>query len=177
MSTNDRIWASYESPFGKLTLTATGRGLDGLFFPGRTLSLAETDRRPEQFERATRQLDEYFAGARLRFDLPLNLSSGTPFQRSVWNEPQAIPYGETITYGELANRIRRADRIRAAGAAVGRNPLPIIVPCHRVIAADGKLTGYLGGLRRKQALLDTEDAVRHGNGSTIEFGTRQLALI
>jgi methylated-DNA-[protein]-cysteine S-methyltransferase len=90
---------------------------------------------------------------------------------------QEIPYGETISYRELAQRIGRPDRVRAVGAAIGRNPLPIIIPCHRVIASDGSLTGYLGGLRRKQALLDTEHAVRHGDGSTIEFGTRQLALL
>jgi methylated-DNA-[protein]-cysteine S-methyltransferase len=178
MSTNTRrTWSSYESPFGKLTLTASRRGLDGLFFPGRAHDLTEVAVHREQFEQAFRQLDEYFAGTRRHFDLLLDVSEGTPFQQAVWRELRAIPYGETITYGELANRVGRPDRLRAAGAAVGRNPLPIIIPCHRVIAADGNLTGYLGGLHRKQALLDTEDAVRRGDGSTIEFGTRQLALL
>jgi methylated-DNA-[protein]-cysteine S-methyltransferase len=176
-TTNRRTWTSYESPLGTLTLTATGRELSGLFFPGRGPTRAEADHRSEPFEQAIDQLDEYFAGHQRRFDLPLDLSAGTPFQRTVWSELQAIPYGETITYGELAHRIGRPDRIRAVGAAVGRNPLPIIVPCHRVIAADGHLTGYLGGLHRKQALLDTENAVRHGSSSTIAFGTRQLALL
>ncbi len=172
-----RMWTSYESPFGKLTLTASSRDLDGLYFPGRAPGLEESGRCPEHFAQAIEQLDEYFAGTRQQFEVPIDLSCGTPFQRAVWNELQPIPYGETITYGQLADMIGRPDRVRAAGAATGRNPLPIIVPCHRVIAADGSLTGYLGGLHRKQALLDTEDAVRRGNGSMIEFGARQLALL
>lgn len=172
-----RMWTAYESPFGRLTLTANPRGLDGLFFPGRAPSLDESARRPELFEQAIFQLDEYFAGTRQAFDLALDLSAGTPFQRAVWDELEAIPYGETVSYGELAGRIGRLDRIRAVGAAVGRNPLPIIVACHRVIAADGSLTGYLGGIQRKQALLDTEKAVAHGRGATIAFGARQLALL
>jgi methylated-DNA-[protein]-cysteine S-methyltransferase len=171
-----RMWTTYESPFGKLTLTASGRGLEGLYFPGRAPILEEANHAPEQFAQATGQLDEYFAGTRQEFDLQTDVA-GTSFQQAVWAQLRAIPYGETITYGELANRICRPDRVRAAGAAVGRNPLPIIVPCHRVIAADGNLTGYLGGLQRKQALLDTENAVRHGNDSTIALGTRQLALL
>lgn len=176
-TTNQRIWSRYESPFGTLTLTASEHGLDGLYFPGRAPSLAEADGRPDAFERSVGQLDEYFAGRRQQFDLPLDLSVGTPFQRTVWEALQAIPYGETITYRELAHRIARPDRLRAAAAAVGRNPVPIIVPCHRVIAANGHLTGYLGGLHRKQALLDTEQAVRQGSGCVTEFGTRQLVLL
>jgi len=170
------MWTTYESPLGKLTLTASGRGLEGLYLPGRAPILEEANYAPEQFVQAIGQLDEYFAGTRQEFDVPLDLA-GTSFQQAVRAQLRAIPYGETITYGELANRICRPDRVRAAGAAVGRNPLPIIVPCHRVIAADGNLTGYLGGLHRKQTLLDTEDAVRHGNGSTIPYGTGQLALL
>jgi methylated-DNA-[protein]-cysteine S-methyltransferase len=148
-----------------------------LFFPSRAPSLAQFDLSPERFEQVIGQLDAYFAGTRREFDLSLDLSVGTRFQQVVWRELQAIPYGVTITYGDLADRIGRPDRVRAVGAAVGRNPLPIVVPCHRVIASDGSLSGYLGGLHRKQALLDTENAVRHGTGAAIEFGTRQLALL
>lgn len=171
------MWANYESPFGKLTLTATNRGFDGLYFPGRAVSLREGDRCPEWFAHAIGQLDQYFAGTRRHFDLALDLADGTQFQQDIWRQLERIPYGQTISYGELAERIGRPDRIRAVGAAVGRNPLPIIIPCHRVIAADGGLTGYGGGLHRKQALLDTEFAVRHGDGSTIEFRVRQLSLL
>jgi methylated-DNA-[protein]-cysteine S-methyltransferase len=177
MGIHPSAWSSYESPFGKLALTASNRGLDGLFFPGRAPRLIEMDAHPELFEAAIGQLDQYFAGTLRRFDLPLDLSGGTQFQQAVWHQLQAIPYGTTITYGDLAKRIGRPDRVRAAAAAIGRNPLPIIIPCHRVIGADGGLTGYIGGLHRKQALLDTENAVVQGNGSPTEFGTRQLALL
>lgn len=171
------MWSSYESPLGKLTLTSGAGGLDGLFFPGRAPRLDEADHHPEQFADAVEQLGEYFAGVRLSFALALDLEVGTPFQRDVWRQLQLIPYGETISYTELANRLGRSDRVRAAGAAVGRNPLPIIVPCHRVIGADGTLTGYLGGLQRKQALLASEATIRSGRGSRVQFGPRQLALL
>jgi methylated-DNA-[protein]-cysteine S-methyltransferase len=101
------------------------------------------------------QLDEYFAGTRTDFDLPLSLH-GTDFQRRVWLELTRIPYGETISYGELARRIGRPNAMRAVGLANGRNPVSIIVPCHRVIGADGSLTGYGGGLDRKRLLLGLE---------------------
>jgi methylated-DNA-[protein]-cysteine S-methyltransferase len=101
------------------------------------------------------QLDEYFAGKRQSFDLPLNLQ-GTEFQLAVWNELLRVPYGETITYAELANRIGRPSAIRAVGAANGANPIPVIVPCHRVIGSNGTLTGYGGGIERKQWLLAHE---------------------
>lgn len=178
MNTNSkRPWTPYESPFGKLTLTAGDTGLEGLFFPGRAPSLDQSALQSECFADAIRQLDEYFAGTRRQFELSLDLTAGTPFQRKVWRELDAIPYGETTTYRQIAANIGRLDRIRAVGAAIGRNPVPIVIPCHRVVASDGNLTGYLGGLHRKQALLDTEDAVRRGDGSTIEFGIRQLALL
>ena len=170
-------WTTYESPFGKLALTASTGGLNGLLFPGRASNLDERHHRPDAFGPVVKQLDEYFAGVRQTFELAVDPSDGTRFQRTIWTALQDVPYGETVSYGELARRVGRLDRVRAVGAAVGRNPLPIIVPCHRVIAADGKLTGYLGGLHRKQALLDTEHAVASGGGSTIEFGTRQLALL
>jgi methylated-DNA-[protein]-cysteine S-methyltransferase len=110
---------------------------------------------------AVRQLRDYFAGRRTEFDLPL-APEGTPFQRAVWRQLQDIPYGETISYGELARRVGNPKASRAVGSANGANPIPIMIPCHRVIAAGGKLGGFGGGLRTKQALLDLETrAVTH----------------
>jgi methylated-DNA-[protein]-cysteine S-methyltransferase len=103
----------------------------------------------------TRQLDEYFAGTRQDFDLTVRLD-GTPFQVEVWQQLRAIPYGETISYGELARRVHRPEAARAVGSANGQNPVAIVVPCHRVIGADGSLTGFGGGLEWKQRLLDLE---------------------
>ena len=174
---SEHTWTTYASPLGKLTLTASSRGLNGLFFPGRAAALDEIRSSPATFTQVTAQLDEYFGCVRQQFDLPLDLSAGTPFQRAVWRQIEAIPYGETISYTELAARLGRTDIVRAVGAAVGRNPLPIIVACHRVIGADGSLTGYLGGLQRKQALLDSERAARQSPGAMIPFGVNQLALL
>ena len=101
------------------------------------------------------QLDQYFAGSRKRFELLLG-PNGTPFQRAVWNAIAQVPWGETLTYAELASRAGRPGSARAAGAATGRNPLSIIVPCHRIVGSDGSLTGYAGGLDRKQKLLALE---------------------
>lgn len=111
---------------------------------------------------ARQQLEEYFAGMRRQFDLPLQ-PLGTPFQREVWRELTRIPYGATISYGELARRIGQPQAVRAVGAANGRNPLPIVVPCHRVIGADGSLTGFGGGLPAKRHLLSLEDRIAHGD--------------
>jgi methylated-DNA-[protein]-cysteine S-methyltransferase len=107
------------------------------------------------FVEAKRQLDEYFAGERTTFDLPLN-PAGTPFQQVVWEALRAIPYGEVFSYGEIAEQIGKPGAARAVGLANGRNPISVIVPCHRVIGASGSLTGYGGGLERKQLLLDLE---------------------
>ena len=170
-------WTTYESPLGTLTLTATGRGLRAVQFPGRASALAESDRRPEAFPAALAQLEEYFAGTRQVFDLQLDLGSGTGFQRDVWRHVQAIPYGTTVSYGESARRLGRPGRVRAIGAAIGRNPLPIVVACHRVVGADGRLTGYGGGLQRKRALLDAEAIVAAGGRTPVEFGPRQLVLL
>jgi len=174
---HSQIWSTCETPLGTLTLTANGDGLDGLFFPGRSPALDDADRCPERFEQIAGQLEEYFSGARQRFEVDLDLSCGTQFQRSVWQQLQSIPYGETISYTQLALRLGRLDRVRAVGAAVGRTPVPVIVPCHRVIGSDGQLTGYLGGLQRKQALLDMEAAVHDGRGVPTALGPRQLALL
>ncbi len=104
---------------------------------------------------AARQLEEYFAGDRRDFDLPVALH-GTAFQRKVWEQLQGIPCGETLSYGQLAKRIRQPSASRAVGLANGRNPVSIVIPCHRVIGADGSLTGYGGGIERKQWLLEHE---------------------
>ena len=145
----------FESPIGPLTLVAGERGLTNLFFPGRGPSPAEASGGSAVLADAVDQLDEYFAGERRSFDLPLDLQ-GTPFQRSVWAELLEIAYGKTISYKAIATRLGRLDRVRAVGGAVGRTPVPIIVPCHRAVGSDGSLTGYGGGLQRKQALLDLE---------------------
>lgn len=148
-------WAVYESPLGPLTLRGSSRGLTALHFPGHGGPLGEDGHASVAFAEATRQLDEYFAGGRQRFELALDLG-GTPFQRAVWERLLEIPYGATTSYTALARALGRPDGIRAVGAAVGRTPVPIIVPCHRVVATDGALTGYLGGLQHKQTLLDLE---------------------
>ena len=113
------------------------------------------------FQDAVLQLHEYFAGRRRVFEIPLRLP-GTPFRMKVWDALLEIPFGSTVSYGELAGRVRREDAVRAIGAAVGRNPVSVIVPCHRVIGGDGSLTGYAGGLERKRGLLDLEAAVLAG---------------
>jgi methylated-DNA-[protein]-cysteine S-methyltransferase len=165
-------WTIHETPLGPLTLRGGAHGLTALGFPGRGEPLDEAAHAPDLFADAVRQLDEYFAGERRRFDLELDLA-GTPFQRSVWDRLLRIAYGATTTYGAIARELGRSDRVRAVGAAVGRTPIPIIVPCHRVLGADGSLTGYGGGLQRKQALLDLERTGAPAPG----WSLRQLALI
>ena len=153
-------WTTYDSPIGPLTLLAGPGGLRAIAFPGEPLDLAVATRDPAALAFAADALDAYFAGDPAAFDgLPLDLGAGTAFQRAVWTELLAIPFGATITYSELARRGGRPDRVRAVGAANGRNPVPIVVPCHRVIGADGRLTGYRGGLERKRSLLDHERGI------------------
>jgi methylated-DNA-[protein]-cysteine S-methyltransferase len=144
-----------ETPIGRLVLESDGDVLIGVRLPnerGHTRRAAE-DVPPVLKETAT-QLEEYFAGERTAFDLPMELD-GTDFQREVWNELTRIPYGETISYGVLARRVGRPNGPRAVGQANGRNPIPIIVPCHRVLASNG-IGGYGGGLKVKRALLALE---------------------
>jgi len=176
-------WTIYESPIGPLTLVAGPKGLANLSFPGRLRPPAEASKRP--MPDVVEQLEGYFAGERQAFDLPLDLR-GTPLQLAVWQELLQIPYGTTTNYGELAARIDetlyRSDvepyqRARAVGAANGRNPVAIIVPCHRVIGADGSLTGYGGGLHRKQALLDLERRTIAGETPDPAWSSRQLAML
>jgi methylated-DNA-[protein]-cysteine S-methyltransferase len=151
----DRRWDVVETPIGPLTLEAGPRGLAAVHFPGREPDLDPQARDPEALAPAAAQLREHFAGQRRGFDLELDLA-GTPLQRSVWERLQAIPYGETITYTRLADDLGRPTAVRAVAAAVGRTPVPIVVPCHRVVGSNGSLTGYAGGLERKRALLDLE---------------------
>ena len=147
-----------DSPVGPLTLVAHDGVLSGLYMTGQRHRPADDSFGPEDpspFGDVVVQLAEYFAGTRTAFDLPLDLI-GTPFQRTVWQALAEIPYGETVTYGELAQRLGRPSAARAVGLANGRNPIGIIVPCHRVVGANGDLTGYGGGLERKRRLLDFE---------------------
>ena len=153
-------WYQTNSPVGPLLLVGSADALTQVHFQAaargpRPAADWRCDAAP--FAAALGQLEEYFAGTRHSFSLPL-APRGTPFQLSVWRALQAIPYGETISYGELARRIHLPGAARAVGLANGANPLPIIVPCHRVIGADGSLTGFGGGLPIKRALLSLEGA-------------------
>ena len=152
-----------DSPLGGVTLAATDDGLAGLWFD---LQRHLPDMRGWQSDdthpvllAAAAQLRDYFAGKRNHFDLPLDLSHGTAFQQAVWQALLAIPAGATTSYGALSQRVGNPTAVRAVGAAVGRNPISVIVPCHRVVGANGSLTGYAGGLDRKTALLTLEGAL------------------
>ena len=164
-----------DTPIGPLTLAAGPRGLSAIHFPGQVPELDPATEDAGALATARAQLTEYFAGTRRTFDLALDLG-GTPFQRAVWDELSAIPLGETRSYGTLARAIGRIDRVRAVGAAVGRTPVPIIVPCHRAIGANGDLTGYRGGLERKRILLEHEAAVCGGEPLPALWAGRQLSL-
>jgi methylated-DNA-[protein]-cysteine S-methyltransferase len=152
------LYTTIDSPIGELLLLGQGGALHGLYMQEAPKPMAlERGWREDRgaFGDVRRQLGEYFAGDRTAFDVPL-AAAGTPFQRAVWRGLRDIPYGETISYGELARRIGRPTAVRAVGLANGRNPISVIVPCHRVIGADGTLTGYGGGIERKRLLLELE---------------------
>lgn len=147
-----------DTPIGPLLLVGDGDALYGVGFasgprPPRVDPAWREDRAP--LAPVIAQLDEYFAGERTAFDIPLAFS-GTAFQVAVWEALREIPYGQTISYGELARRVGRPTAVRTVGATNGRNPIPVVVPCHRVIGADGSLTGFGGGLATKRALLELE---------------------
>ena len=151
-----RIAATLTTPIGELLLVSDGEALTAVQFDdARRGRPTPGGARGAVITEASAQLREYFAGERTTFDLPLR-AVGTPFEQGVWDELQRIPYGETTSYGELAARVGEPSAARAVGRANGRNPIPIIVPCHRVIGADGSLTGFGGGLTCKRALLDLE---------------------
>ncbi len=179
MSTKNpqQYWTDVETPLGMLTLTANERTLTGLFFPGRGPARDQADQSPERFDRVVAQLEEYFTGGRQQFELEIDLSGGTAFQQAVWRELLTIPYGETVSYGQIAGRLGRLELVRAVGAANGANPISIVVPCHRVIGAGGSLTGYGGGLHRKHALLEMESASSRGHPTALRLGPHQLTLI
>ena len=164
-------YTEFPSPVGIIELRGTARGLTGLFMEKHRHGPAPEERAAwnrddARFADARAQVEQYFAGARRVFDVALDLEStrGTAFQRRVWQALCDIPYGTTISYGELARRIGQPAAVRAVGLANGRNPVSIIVPCHRVIGANGTLTGYGGGMDRKRALLDLE---ARGNGTAL----------
>lgn len=162
---NAAYTCSYSSPLGKITLASDGATLIGLWFDGQkyfgaTLPPTHAEKNLPVFDQTARWLDIYFRGQEPDFTPPLTLS-GTPFRRAVAEILLTVPYGKTITYGEIAARIARqqgakAMSAQAVGGAVGHNPISIIVPCHRVVAGDGSLTGYAGGIQRKRRLLELE---------------------
>jgi methylated-DNA-[protein]-cysteine S-methyltransferase len=151
-------WTTAATPIGEFTLVADGGALIGVYFPHHWYrpDPGSFGRRSDAgFGEVRRQLAEYFAGARERFDLPLE-ARGDEFDRRVWELIGRIPYGQTVTYGDLARELGGQVLAKDVGAAVGRNPLSVIVPCHRVVGRGGRLTGYAGGLARKRFLLDLE---------------------
>jgi methylated-DNA-[protein]-cysteine S-methyltransferase len=155
-----RYWYEIDSPVGRLFLAGDAAALTRIHFQSRGTRLrADPAWRHDAaaFAVVGAELEEYFAGTRRAFSVQVTLE-GTEFQRTVWKALQAIPYGTTLTYGELARRIGRPDAARAVGLANGANPVPIVVPCHRVIGADGSLTGFGGGLNTKRTLLELEGA-------------------
>jgi len=161
-------WSLLQTPIGPLTLTAGPAGLRTIHFAGEGVLPPDADRDDAGLAEARRQLTEYFAGARQRFDLALD-PVGTPFQRRVWDAVRAVPYGETTTYLAIARALGDPRLSRAVGAANARTPIPIVLPCHRVLGSDGRLTGYRGGLAVKRALLAGERARRYAastSGST-----------
>jgi methylated-DNA-[protein]-cysteine S-methyltransferase len=154
--TDTRYYATMPSPVGELLLTASAAGLTGVYLPGEGLK-PEPDWKldPGRFDECRRQLDEYFAGDRVTFSVEL-AAPGTAFQHEVWDKLVEIEYGATISYTELAQRVGRPNSQRAVGGANGRNPICIIVPCHRVVGSNGSLTGYSAGIDSKRWLLEFE---------------------
>lgn len=158
-------YTEMRTPIGPLLLAADEAGLRHILFHRDAASAPpEWHESKSRLAPVVKQLDEYFKGQRTQFELKL-APEGTPFQTTVWYALAEIPYGETISYGELAARIDRPRAIRAVGAANGANPLPIVLPCHRVIGKNGKLVGFGGGLPTKAALLDSERSTANGQGS------------
>jgi methylated-DNA-[protein]-cysteine S-methyltransferase len=157
------VCCDYASPLGPMLLAATDQGLAGVWFEGQRHGPDRTgwpeDPDHPVLREARAQLDDYFAGRRPAFDLPLDLQAGTAFQQSVWRALLGIAPGTTTSYAALGRQLGKPQASRAVGAAVGRNPVSIVVPCHRVLGTGGSLTGYAGGLERKSALLRLEGAL------------------
>ena len=175
------VQTSTPSPLGQLRLAAAPNGLAGVWFDGQRHlppRLDGADAWPHSdahpvLQQAVQQLQQYLAGSRTRFALPLDLGGGTPFQQAVWQALLGIGHGSVLTYGALAAQLGRASAVRAVAAAVGRNPLSVVVPCHRVLGAGARLTGYAGGLERKVHLLALEGVGDFG----AQLRARALAAI
>lgn len=150
----------YNSSIGKLGIVEDGQAITNIYFPDEDIPNECVEEETALLLLASQQLDEYFKGKRTHFDLPL-APLGTPFRQSVWNALLDIPYGETRSYKDVAERIENPKAVRAVGMANNRNPIPVIIPCHRVIGANGKLVGYGGGIDIKIHLLDLEK--QHGD--------------
>ena len=150
-------WTDLRTPLGKLRLVADVRGLNRVEFSDRIRSSAGVCVETKILQQAKRELKEYFSGVRTEFEIPLN-PDGTEFQIAVWNELLKLPFGATTTYGEIARNMGNPEAMRAVGAANGKNPIAIIIPCHRVVGTNGKLIGYGGGIDRKLWLLKHETA-------------------
>lgn len=156
-----QLYTYKEIGFTQVLLTSNGEALTGLYFQGQKHqpSLEEGwihASELEIFHRAGDHLEEYMGGKRQEFHLPLAFTKGTPFQQKVWHALRSVPYGQTLSYQKLAEAINLPRGSRPVGSAVGRNPLSVIVPCHRIVGSDGSLTGYAGGLRIKKLLLELE---------------------
>lgn len=154
------FYTEYQSPIGKLLLAASELGLAGVYFEEhkhfKGMDGWQRDDAHFVLQQTRLQLAAYFAGARREFDVPLDMRGGTAFQQAVWQALRTLPFGATASYAEMAKHIGNPGAVRAVGAANGRNPISIIVPCHRVIASSGALTGYAGGLNNKKLLLALE---------------------
>ncbi len=167
----------FDTPLGRMLVTASGQGITGVYFVGQKYE-PEIHLDPSHDSDlaflvvARRQIEEYFRAARTQFTVPL-APQGTPFQLRVWHALLEIPFGETRTYRDLAERLGSPSASRAVGAAIGRNPISIIVPCHRVLGTDGSLTGYAGGLDRKRALLALERPIANRRPAGPLFDTEQ----
>lgn len=159
----DTVTTTFDSPLGPMRLAANPQGLCGVWFEGQRhqtdASAWSTVADHPLLQQAMAQLTQYFAGQRRQFELPLDLSAGTPFQQAVWQALQNLAFGQTCSYSALSAQMGRPTAVRALSSAVARNPLSIIVPCHRVLGANGALTGYAGGLARKEALLKLEGSL------------------
>jgi methylated-DNA-[protein]-cysteine S-methyltransferase len=155
------VWTTCPSPLGDLLLQAADGALVKVLFPPYPLPDGPPDPDDPVLRQAAAELAEYFAGARREFEVPVG-PPGTPFQQAVWAELRRVPYGTTTTYAAIAARLGRPTAVRAVGAANGRNPVAVLVPCHRVVGSDGNLRGYAGGVERKLALLGLERGPEDG---------------
>ncbi|MDX1301581.1 MAG: methylated-DNA--[protein]-cysteine S-methyltransferase [Photobacterium sp.] len=156
------VYTHYQSPIGRVTIQANDEGLLGAWFQTQTTqpdNLGKLDSEHPVLKQAVSEFQEYFAGTRQRFEVPL-AATGTEFQQKVWQTLTTIPFGTTWSYQDLANAIGNPKAVRAVGLANGKNPISIIVPCHRVIGKNGKLTGYAGGIEQKEGLLKHEGALQ-----------------